>query len=209
MLLADEFFCIAHDDRTGRPRCHPRVVGLGLASGLLGELLLYGRITIEDGSILITHRAPPADALAHATLDQLLAQPQHVDVRTWLSFLAETAIEVVAQRLGTAGIWRREERRRFGRTRVARIPVDANEVAWRAIRLARLLGTQEPIERPDAVLAGLIAVTGLAPDVLWQPEVRETASAHLAREVRHLPWPLYHLLAFTEAAVGDAILAPR
>jgi hypothetical protein len=139
----------------------------------------------------------------------LLAQPQHTDVRTWLAFLAETAVQAVAQRLGLAGIWRREEYRRFGRVRVAYLPVDPNEVAWRAIRLARLLTTPEPIGEPDAVLAGLIAVTGLAHDVLWQPEVREAGTARVAEEVRRLPWPLYHLLAFTEAAVGDAILTPR
>lgn len=209
VLLADEFFCIAHDDRTGRARCHPRVIGLGLAAGLLGELVLYGRVTVENGAVIVTHRAPPADALAHATLEQLLRQPQHTDVRIWLAFLAETAVESVVHRLGLAGVWRREEHRRFGRTRVAYQPVDANEVAWRAIRLARLLTTPEPIGEPDAVLAGLVTVTGLAHEVLWQPEVREAGTARVAEEVQRLQWPLYHLLAFTEAAVGDAILTPR
>jgi hypothetical protein len=127
----------------------------------------------------------------------------------WLAFLAETAVDAVALRLGLAGVWRRDEHRRFGRVRVAYLPVDTNEVAWRAMRLARLLTTSEPIGRPDAVLAGLVAVTGLANEVLWQPEVREAGTARVADEVERLPWPLYHLLAFTEAAVGDAVLAPR
>lgn len=76
LLLADEFFCISHDDRTGRPRRSPRVVALGLAAGLLGELMLFGWITINDGAVRVIRRDPPPDALAHTTLASLLAQPQ-------------------------------------------------------------------------------------------------------------------------------------
>ena len=209
MLLADELFCIAHDDRTGRPRLHPRVTGLGLAAALLGELVLFGRVDIADGGVYVVHRDPPADALAHATMAQLLAQPQHRDVRTWLAFLAETALDAVAQRLVLAGVWQQTEHRRFARTRVSYLPVDANQVVWRSVRLARLLTAVEPIGEPDAMLAGLVAVTGLADEVLWQPQLREPGLARISAEVRQLRWPLYHVLSFTESAVGDAVLAPR
>lgn len=210
MLLADELFCIAHDDRTGRSRLHSRVLGLGLAAGLLGELVLCDRVEIADGGgIRVVNRAPPADVLAHATLSQLLAQSQHRDLRTWLAFLAETAVESVAGRLVLAGVWQREERRRLGRTRVWHVPTDANVVAWRGMRLARLLTSTDVIDTPDAVLAGLVAVTGLVEVVLWQSEGRESGLARITAEVGRLSWSLYHLIAFTQAAVGDAVLAPR
>lgn len=209
MLLADELFCIAHEDRTGRAKLHPRVAGLGLAAALLGELVLYGRVDIRDGAIYVVRRDPPGDALSHATLAHLVAQPQHRDVRTWLAFLAETATDAVAQRLALAGLWRREAHRRLGRTRVGYLPTDSNAVAWRPIRLARLLTSAEPVSEPDAMLAGLVGITGLAGDVLWQSEVRQAGMARLFRVVAELRWSLYHLLAFTEAAVGDAVLAPR
>jgi hypothetical protein len=209
MLLADELFCVAHDDRTGRARLHPRVLGLGLAAGLLGELVLFERIDIRDGGLNVVRRDPPPGAAAHATLALLLAQPQHRDVRTWLAFLAETSVESVVGRLVLAGLWRREERRRLGRTRISFEPVDANAVVWRAIRLARVLTSGQPMSVPDAVLAGLIAVTGLTEVVLWQPEVREAGRARIAAEVGGLPGSLYHLLAFIEAAIGDAVLTPR
>ncbi len=209
MLLADELFCIAHDDRTGRCRLHPRVLGLGLAAGLLGELVLFDRIDIRDGGVHVLRWDPPPDAVAHATLAMLLAQPQHRDVRTWLAFLAETSVESVAGRLVLAGLWRREEHRRLGRTRFSHVPTDGNAVVWRAIRLARLLTTDQPMTVPDVVLAGLVAVSGLADAVLWQPESRDAGRERITAEVGRLDWPLYHLLAFTEAAVGDAVLAPR
>ena len=209
MLLADEFFCVARSDRTGRPLLHPRAFGLGLAGALLGELVLFGRVTIDDGRICVVHRDPPADALAHATLAQLVTLSQHREVRTWLAFLAETATDAVGQRLALAGVWRRAEHRRFGRARVSWLPVDVNVVAWRPVRLARVLTSPGSVGVPDAVLAGLVAVTGLAGAVLWQPEHREVGMARLSAEVTRLDWPLYHLLAFVEAAVGDAVLAPR
>ena len=66
-----------------------------------------------------------------------MAQPQHREVRTWLAFLGETAVESVAHRLVVAGLWRREEHRRLGRPRITYMPVDANAVVWRSIRLGR------------------------------------------------------------------------
>lgn len=210
LLLADELFCVAHDDRTGRSRLRPRVLALGLAAGLLGELVLYRRVDVLDSGVLrVVSREAPPDALAHATLEQLLAQPQHRQVRTWLAFLAESAVDSVAHRLVLAGVWARVEHRRLGRTRIAHLPVDPNVAAWRAIRLGRLLASREPITVPDAVLAGLVAITGLTEIVLWQPEYREPGMARITAEVHRLPWPLHHLLAFTEAAAGDAVLAPR
>jgi hypothetical protein len=210
VLLADELFCIAHDDRTGRARLHPRVLGLGLGAGLLGELLLFDRITIYDGGVFVLRRDPPPDAVAHATLEHLVAQPQHRDVRTWLAFLAETAVESVAHRLVLAGVWRREEHRRLvGRARYSHMPVDPNAVVWRSVRLARLLASEDFIGLSDVLLAGLVSATGLVDTVLWQPESHTAGLVRLNVEVGRLDWPLYHLLAFTNAAAGDAVLTPR
>ena len=47
MLLADDFFLIAHDDRDGRSRLSQRAVEFGLAGAMLGELVLEQRIVCE------------------------------------------------------------------------------------------------------------------------------------------------------------------
>jgi hypothetical protein len=209
MMLADELFCIAHDDRTGRCRLHPRVLGLGLAAGLLGELVLWGRLDVRDGQVRVLRGDPPADALAHATVELLVAQPQYRDVAVWLAFLAETSVESVARRLTVAGVWRAVEQRRWGRTRIGRVPVDGNAVVWRSMRLARLLTSGGPMTVPDVVLAGLVQATGLTDVVLWQPATREVGRARVDHAVGGLPWPLYHLVAHAQAAIGDAVLTPR
>lgn len=58
LLIADEFFLMAHNDSRGKAKLHPAATGLGLASGLLGELLLYGHITVSAGQVTVMDRRP-------------------------------------------------------------------------------------------------------------------------------------------------------
>ncbi|MEU8300187.1 GPP34 family phosphoprotein [Micromonospora sp. NPDC048909] len=204
MLIADEFFLIAHNDSRGKAKLHPAANGLGLAAGLLGELLLYGHVMVTDGLVTVLDRRPPADALAHTVLDQLVGEPQHQAVRTWLSFLAQTSVASVGERLARAGVLRRQETRRLLRTSVSYLPVDLNAVAWPATRLRALLDRPEPPSVPDALLLGLIVAAGLSREVLWSAGPR--AHHRLNVLIPALPAPLKELVAHTEAAVGAAVL---
>src|SRR2546430_10686900 len=109
MPLADDLFLVMHDDRTGRPRLHPRAVGLGLGGALLGELMLFRRLTITDGRLVVVSDQPPRDVVVHAVLDQVIAERQPHAVRTWLVFFAQAATEQVARRLERAGYVTRVE----------------------------------------------------------------------------------------------------
>ena len=205
MLLADEFYLIAHDDTAGRRRLSPRTAGLGLAGALLGELVFYGRILVHHGRLVVLDRRPPADALAHTTMDQILAEPQAHTVRVWLAFLAEHAADAVGQRLERAGLvtptrsrWRRRARY---------VPVDMSTAAWPEHRLRLHLARGEPLALTDAVLAGLVCATGLAAQVLW--DTPASARHHLAHAIGGLPQPLRELTAHVETAVGAAVLSHR
>src|SRR3954452_15551417 len=90
-VLADQFFLIAHEDRTGRSRLHPRATGLGLAGALLGELMVSDGVRAYEGDLYVVSREPTGDPLSHDLLDLLIAQPQHRELRTWLAFLAQDA----------------------------------------------------------------------------------------------------------------------
>ncbi|MGW4502225.1 GOLPH3/VPS74 family protein [Micromonospora sp. NPDC004336] len=204
MLIADEFFLIAHNDSRGRAKLHPAATGLGLAGGLLGELVLRGHVTVSAGAVAVVDRRPPADALAHTVLDQMVGESQHQAVRTWLSFLAQTAVTSVGERLARAGVLRRQESRRLLRTTVSYVPVDLNAAAWPATRLRALLERPEPPGVPDAVLLGLVAAAGLTREVMWSAGPR--AHRRLGVLVPALPAPLRELVAHTEAAVGAAVL---
>jgi len=136
MLLADELYCIAHDDR-GRSRVPDRAVDVGLAAALLGELVLTGHVDVCDGRLEIVDGSQPQDALAYTVFEQLLAQRQCRQVRIWLALLAGWSFDAVGERLERRGLVTRTKKR-WGRV-TRYIPVDPCAAAVPADRLRRQL----------------------------------------------------------------------
>jgi len=160
LLLADDFFFAAHDDVTGKTRLTDRAAGIGLAGALLGELMLFRKITVQRGHIVVMDRRPVPDALAHLVLEDVLGESDSRPVRDWLRYLGRNAYEQVAQRMVRQGLVRLAETKRFRRSPGYRA-VDLNAAAWPVVRLAQKLARREAIVLPDVVLAGLIKATGL------------------------------------------------
>lgn len=207
MLLADEYFFLALDDRTGRPRLALKVFGLGLAGALLGELVLAERITIAGDRLQVLNRRPPADALSHTILDHLLAEDTGHALRTWLVFLARRSTEQVADRLWRAGHIRIETVRRLLSRETIYPPTDVNTAYGPTARLANALSRGRQFTWPDAALAGLAVATGLDTHVLYTGDAG--ARDYLRHIVSHLTPELYALVRHLDAAVGDAVLTGR
>lgn len=211
-MLADQYFLIAHEDRTGRSRLHPRATGLGLAGALIGELILEGRVGIADGDLIILDRHPPTDALAHDILDLLIAQSRHRDVRTWLAFLSQDAAARVGERLMRLGAVEPVVRRRMLSTQTLYMPNSAeqrNAAAWAPARLANLLVRGIEMSVSDRLLVGLIAATGLTRHVLYDFEMHRQAFQTLPNAVESLPSDLRELVEITEASVGSVLTVGR
>lgn len=211
-MLADQFFLIAHEDRTGRSRLHPRATGLGLAAALIGELMLEGRVRIFDGDLHIVSRQPPRDALAHDILDLLIAQPQHREVRTWLAFLSQDAAVRVGERLMRLGAVQPVTRRKMLSTQTLYMPnteQQRNAAAWAPMRLANILVRGLDMSVSDRVLAGLVAATGLTRHVLWDFEAHRHALLLLPNAIASLPSDLRELIEYTEASVGSVLTVGR
>lgn len=207
MLLADEFFLLALDDRTGRPVLSPRVFALGLAGALLGELVLDRRIAVHTDRIAVAEQRPPADALARWVHGHLLAEVARHDVRTWLVFLAQDARDQVAERLRRAGHIQVQNSRRLLRSEVIYPPTDINAAAAPRVRIAHALGRRLPMQWPDVTLAGLAVATGLGDHVLYSAE--PAAQDYLRHLMDHLPPSVHELVWHLHAAVGDAVLTGR
>jgi hypothetical protein len=209
VLLADEFFFIALDDRTGRPRLSLKVLGLGLAGALLAELILEDRITVVGNRLRVLNSRPPADALTHTILDHVVAETEDHPVRTWLVFLARRSTEQVADRLWRAGHIRRGQSRRVWRSRPEVIypPTDVNTAYWPTARLANKLGRGEQMTWPEATLCGLAVATGLDGHLLYTSD--PGARDYLRHIIEHLTPSLHALVWHLHAAVGDAVLTGR
>jgi hypothetical protein len=87
------------------------------------------------------------------------------------------------------------------------VPTSLNDAAWPAARLRLLLSRGEPMAASDVLLGGLVHACGLLGHVLWDND--PGAMDYLARLVVRLPPTVQELIAETEAAVGNAVLAAR
>jgi hypothetical protein len=121
-VLADQFYLIAHEDRTGRSRLHPRATGLGLTASRLGTFALDNDLRIIASDPEIIRNQPPSDGLNHSVLELLVAQPQHRDVRTWLSHLSQDAADRLEQGLDRSGVAESVIRRRMPSTQTFHTP---------------------------------------------------------------------------------------
>jgi hypothetical protein len=206
--LADEFFFIVHDVQTGKLRLQARTAGLGLAGALMGELVLNGNLDVANGTLTVIDGQPlPEDDLGYRVLRQLTADRQNRSLRTWLAFFGQGAVERVGVRLTRAGHIETSKTRRPWGTVVRYTPTDLNMAVWPADRLNVLVGRGDPLEFSDAMLAGLVAITGLTKQVWWDGDA--VTLRNIAAAVASLPISLREILAHTEAAVGDATLSPH
>ncbi|MEU4694224.1 GPP34 family phosphoprotein [Actinoplanes sp. NPDC023714] len=212
-VLADQYYLIAHEDRTGRSRLHPRATGLGLAAALLSELVLEGRIGVADGELFIVDRHPPRDALSHDVLDLLSAQSQHTDVRTWLAFLSQDAALRVAERLMRVGAVEMVTRRRMlGSTQTLYMPNTArqrNAAAWASTRIANILVRGMDLNLSDRMLVGLVVATGLTRHVMYGFEMYPHIYHALPSMIASLPNDLREIVECTEQSVGTALAVGR
>jgi hypothetical protein len=70
------------------------------------------------------------------------------------------------------------------------------------------ISSREHMPLQDAVLAGLVAASGLLKHVLWDAE-HAPGFARADQLRRLLPAPLAAIVAYTEAAVGQHVLTRR
>lgn len=75
MPIIEDFYLLAHDER-GKTRLHARATAIGLAAGVLAELMLTGHVTFADKHVIpivsavdgngrARQYAPPPDPLGH------------------------------------------------------------------------------------------------------------------------------------------------
>jgi hypothetical protein len=203
-LVADDLYLMAHHEVTGRSYLHRRATGVGLAGALLAELVLVGSIRIWPEGIVRAGRAAPPDQLARAVLELVLSERHPVS--DWLTFLARSAEQDVAQRLerqeyvtlaGSRRPWRADRW----------VPVDPDCAFAPLFRAQAALDPAKPVTVAGATLAGLAAACGLGSRLL--PYGPKGARRCLDETVRQLAPDLRELIAKTQAATDSLLLSQR
>jgi Golgi phosphoprotein 3 (GPP34) len=204
-LLADDLYLLAHHDVSGRPFLQPRALGLGLAGGLLAELVLAGRVRVVP-DVVVADRALPRDELACNVVGLLLGERDQHEVGDWLAYLARSAAEGVALRLAGSGYLVREPGRRLRRG--ARwVPADSDCAFAPLIRVRAVLDPARQAPVSDVMLAGLAVGCGLGSRVL--PLGPPGGRSQLEAAVRQLGPDLRALIAQVQAGVDSAVLSQR
>jgi Golgi phosphoprotein 3 (GPP34) len=205
--VGDDLWLLAHNDVTGRPYIQPRPMGLGLAGGLLGELVLAGAASVAgDHLTLAWARRRPGEQVLAGVLGALEREPQEHPVGEWLAYLARTAPADVAARLERSGYVAHDRGLlpwRGGRW----IPTDRDSAFSPVLRVRAALDASRPLAIHDAVLAGLADACGLGFRLAAYAPARPVRPLHHA--VAQLPPGLHDLIARTRAAVDSAVLTHR
>jgi hypothetical protein len=205
--LGDELYLVAHDDVTGKLRLHSRAVALGVAAGLLAELMLGGQLVAgAAGTLVAVKDAPaPGGALATRILAQVAAEREPLGMRDWLAFLAQGSLADVAARLAQAG-YLEAVPARWPRGRDRWVPADQSRAFAAIVRARSALDPARPLTVAAAALAGLADAAGLRPLLLqYAPDPARTP----AEIAGVLPPGLQDLITHARAAADSALLAGR
>ena len=164
-LLADDLYLLAHHDVTGRAYLQPRALGIGLAGGLLAELVFADAIRVGGGHVTQIGGSRAHDRLGQQVLTVLARDREWRPAGEWLVFLAARAADHVAARLADSGYLSQVSSRRPWRA-PRWVPVSSDCAFAPLGRMQAVLDPARTAATPDVALAGLAVACGLGPRLL-------------------------------------------
>jgi len=204
-LVADDLYLMAHHETSGRPFLQSRPLGIGLAGGLLAELMIGGCIFTADDGAVTAGRTWPGDDLARQVRDQVAAESGQHPVADWLQFLGQNAAGSLATRLERAGYLTRAAGRVPWRS-PRWVPVNPDWAFTPLLRARPATDAARPLTAHAATLAGLAAGCGLR---FRLDQYLPAAGRSIEQAVSALTPDLQQLTAAVQAAVDGAVLAHR
>ncbi|QSB06852.1 GOLPH3/VPS74 family protein [Natronoglycomyces albus] len=208
MRLADELFFVSLNSVTGQPVIPVSIASMGMAAGLLAELVMERHITVDKkGQPIVLDSSPPSDSLAHNILDRLKAESATHTLDIWVAYLGIEAYRQVGSRMEIAGVVEHSTQRKLLKRIHVYTPRDTNFASWPSVRLRRHLQQASRVPITDAFLLGVCKHIGLEGHLLQTAP--PTARTRLAAIAGSLPDELAAIVKHTEVAVGSAVLTHR
>jgi len=210
LTIAEEFLLLALKDEKGTVVSGAGVALVyGLAGALLMELALKDRIAVRDGKLGVVDRSPTGDALLDEVIAALTADGKPCRKASRCLTIVTKKIRKlhhrVADRLVTAGILRREEKRILWVFPSVRYPTvnPLPELALRE-RLKQAILTGEQRTDRLILLAGLMRACNLVQEVFDKSE-RKAANRRIRKLTRDEE--IGKAVSETVAAVQAAVMA--
>jgi hypothetical protein len=206
--LADELFLVGHDQYSGKPQVSDGVLDTALAGAVLGELVLAGRLSIGDDTIVVVRdQRPHGERVTDAALTEILKQQQAHPVRAWVEYLRDHSRTMVAPRLVQIGMIERVQVRAMLKQTVRYKATDPLKAASPQAKLRYMLDRPGNMDEQTALLGSLVLASGLE-FVLGGGSGRETRDA-LSRVQQLLKTDLQALVVGVESAVAQIALSGR
>jgi hypothetical protein len=185
LTLADEIVVLLLDDEVGDIALSDRPIAtIAAVGGVLMELALLGRIDTTLQDLFIVNETPTGDALLDVFLREIAAESERHSSAWWIDVLAgrhSHLVELVLERLATAGILRQEARRfLWVFSRRAYPQVSGREQREAKARLMAVLFKDELPDPRDTLLLGLANATGVLSRMLSDGEL-DKASRRIAQ----------------------------
>ena len=208
LALTDEFFLIGHDEYSGKSLISGEVLDTGLAGGVLGELLLTGRITLVDGRVVIRDQHPYGENVTDAACAEIRRKGGPYPVRSWIEYLRAQVREMIARRLIAADLVRREQGRSMFRSIVRFPAADPITAAAPQVRLRYMLERPHLLDHQAALLAALVRTCALEHVLVLDIRPQQDGDL-IARATTLLPPEGQSLLAGVDAAIAAIALTVR
>ena len=206
--LADELFLVGHDQYSGKAQISDGALDTALAGAVLGELVLAGRLSIDDSTIVVVRdQRPHGERVSDAALAEILKQQQAHPVRAWVEYLRDHSRTMVAPRLVHIGMIERVQARSLLKQTIRYRAIDPLKAAGPQARLRYLLDRPGDLDEQTAVLGSLVLAAGLE-FLLGGGSTRQTRNA-LIQMHQTLKTDLQALVVGVESAVAQIALSAR
>ncbi|MFF7778264.1 GPP34 family phosphoprotein [Streptomyces tanashiensis] len=159
VTLAEEIMLLSLDDESGAAR-ERQSAAWAVAGGILLDLVLAGRVAVEEGRLRVTDPTPTETPLLDGRLRQIAEwagrRSRDPKVTEWLTRDHSKAVKATAESLRARGLVREEQRKVLGVFPVTRYP-EADGAVERELR-DRLRAVVLDGAEPDVRTAGLVGL---------------------------------------------------
>ena len=203
LSLRDDVFLLAHDD-AGRLIASEASLGAGLAGATLIDLLLTGKVAVEEGRLVVVDHHGTGDDETDATIEAIRANTAPIGPRAWVNWISHGAYERVADTLIAAEVVQRTTVRRLGLLSATRhLPTNSDDLVRVRGRVRYAIHGSLPPDAPTAALCGLVRVLRLEASLLLNMPTSDLLLA-LERTAAHSEMTVRQVTNAVDSVVGPA-----
>lgn len=177
LSLAEELLLISLDDKSGRllDSIKPFAFKIAIAASLIMELSLKGNLDTDAKKLFVVSSGLTGDAILDQALATIVVKENPIPTSDWLNRFAQngdTLIDEIIESLVAKGILQLVEKRLLWvLTTRAYPPTSGIEEREVRSRIMQLLNSDDIPDPRDALLVGLLRVTGIMNQLLPPSEL--------------------------------------